>query len=122
MDCFTNTGNLAKTIFSTEEKREHASNMLQKASALVQHPGPVGCSPAVLHLCSADPGALAADGRGGGSTVGVGEGGEEWGARRKTVTAAGCCLDRGGTKLRPVVIGRDVAGPFPSEVARCLVT
>lgn len=36
---------------------------------LFQHPGPVGCSPAVLHLCSEDPGALEAEWRGGFYTV-----------------------------------------------------
>lgn len=41
---------------------------------LFQHPGPVGCSPAVLHLCSEDPGALEVEWRGGCSTVCVGEG------------------------------------------------
>lgn len=36
---------------------------------LFQHPGPVGCSPAVLHLCFEDPGALETEWRGGCYTV-----------------------------------------------------
>lgn len=44
---------------------------------LFQHPGPVGCSPAVLHLCSEDPGALEIEWRGGCYTVCVGEGEKE---------------------------------------------
>lgn len=45
---------------------------------LFQHPGPVGCSPAVLHLCSEDPGALETEWKGGCYTVCVRkvEGGE----------------------------------------------
>lgn len=53
---------------------------------LFQHPGPVGCSPAVLHLCSEDPGALETERRGGCCTVCVREGekeGEREGWKRK---------------------------------------
>lgn len=49
---------------------------------LFQFPVPVGCSPAVLHLCSEDPGALETEWRGGCYTVCVREGEKARGGRK----------------------------------------